>query len=315
MTEEQIFKYFRGEASDEEKDSLDRWIAASEENRKRYRFARFVFEGVAMHSTPETIRSAADRKRRTVRMFVGFIGGLAAAVAIFFISAMLVRNEIDRELSDTYATIQVPAGQRMDLLLEDGTMVKLNSGARISYPTRFANDSRDIRLSGEAYFDVTKDKSRPFVVRTFASDIKVLGTKFNISADEASGNFTAMLVEGVVEVKNRKNPAESLVMKPNDVVTLEDGRLRRSKTDDFEELCWTKGLIHLKKMPFDKMMAMFERVFDVRIVIQREIMPVIEIVSGQIRISDGVDNAFHVLEQVSDFTYERDPKTNVIVIR
>lgn len=315
MTEEQIFKYLRGEASEEEKASLDSWLAASDENRRRYRFARFVFEGIAMHSTPDSIRLAGERRRRTFRRIALTVSGIAAAVAVFFISGYLVRNEMDHELSTTFATVEVPSGQRMDLVLEDGTRVKLNSGARLSYPTLFSKDARNVSLSGEAYFDVAREADRPFTVRTFASDVKVLGTEFSIMADEASRTFTATLVEGSVKVMSRINPAESLVMKPNDVVTLMDDRLYRSRTDSFEDLCWTKGHIHLKKMPFDEMMALYERIFDVKIVIERDTLPVIDIVSGQVRISDGVDNALHVLAQVSDFTYERDPKTNVIVIR
>lgn len=315
MTEEQIFKYLRGYASEEEKASLDNWLAASDENRRRYRFARFVFEGIAMHSTPDMLRVARGRRKRIAGMVIGAISGLAAAVAIFFISGQLVRNEMDLELSNTFATVEVPSGQRMDLILEDGTKVKLNSGACLRYPTLFSKDSREVSLSGEAYFDVAHEADRPFTVRTFASDVRVLGTEFGIMADEASRTFTAMLVKGAVKVMSRINPAESLIMKPNDVVTLVDDRLYRRRTENFEDLCWTKGHIHLRKMPFNEMMALYERMFDVKIVIERETLPVIEIVSGQVRVSDGVDNALHVLSQVSDFTYERNPKTNVIVIR
>ena len=105
-------------------------------------------------------------------------------------------------------------------------------------------------------------------------------------------------------------------MQPNDMVVLENGRLYKEHVSNFADLCWTEGLIHLKKMPFEELMSIFERAFDVQIKIERTTMPQINVMSGEIRISDGVDYALHVLQQVSsEFTYTHDEKTNVIVIR
>ena len=144
----------------------------------------------------------------------------------------------------------------------------------------------------------------------------MLGTKFNVLADPNNEVFSTTLIEGKVKVTNRNDPAESIIMQPNDMVVLENGRLYKERVPDFADLCWTEGLIHLKKMPFDELMAIFERAFDVRIEIERETLPQIDVMSGEVRISDGVDYALHVLQLVSsEFTYTRDEKTNVIVIK
>lgn len=204
----------------------------------------------------------------------------------------------------------------MQMTLADGTQVQLNSGSILEYPVVFANESRRVKLSGEAMFEVAPDERHPFIVETFASDIQVLGTKFNVLADKERGRFSTTLVEGKVKVSSRINPAETFIMQPNDMVTLADGRLYKKRVSDFADLCWTEGLIHLKKMPFEELMSTFERAFDVKIEIKRKTMPQINVMSGEIRISDGVDYALHVLQMVStEFTYARDEKTNVIVIR
>ena len=114
---------------------------------------------------------------------------------------------------------------------------------------------------------------------------------------------------------NNSNPQETLFMKPYDVVVLADGQLYKRHTDNLRDLGWAEGLIHIKKMPFDELMATFERVFDVKIIIKREKLPEINVKNGEIRISDGVEYALHVLQQISDFTYERDLTSNVIVIK
>ena len=82
---------------------------------------------------------------------------------------------------EAFNVITVPQGGEYKLILADGTQVWLNSGSSLKYPVAFVKDSRQVDLNGEAYFEVTKD-SRPFIVRTFDMDIKVLGTSFNISA-------------------------------------------------------------------------------------------------------------------------------------
>lgn len=85
--------------------------------------------------------------------------------------------------------MQAPNGQRLKLTLPDGTGVQLNSGSVIEYPSVFGKDVRRIRLSGEAMFDVTHNEEQPFVVETFASDIRVLGTRFNVVANENASDF------------------------------------------------------------------------------------------------------------------------------
>lgn len=204
----------------------------------------------------------------------------------------------------------------MQITLPDGSHIHLNSGTVLQYPVVFARDARRVKLSGEAMFEVTPDARKPFIVETFASDIQVLGTRFNVLAHRAQREFSTTLISGKIKITSRMNPAETFIMYPNDNVSLMQGKLYKTNVSDLSDLCWTEGLIHLKKMPFEKMMETFERAFDVKIRIECEKMPQIKVVSGEIRISDGVDYALHVLQQVSTkFTYVRDDKTNVIVIK
>lgn len=317
MDQELLFSYFRGETTPQEEERILAWVEASEDNRREFRKAHVLFAGLALYAPrPETSHPVVPLGRRIGRQVLRHAVRAAAVVLLAVGAAYFGKSRYHRSLAGRETVISVPAGQRMQMTLADGTRVRLNAGTTLEYPVVFAREARRVRLSGEAFFEVAHDAEHPFVVETFASDIRVLGTAFNVQADEEHACFSTTLVEGKVQVTSRIDPAESIVMQPNDMVVLENGRLYKECVADFADLCWTEGLIHLKKMPFEELMRTFERAFDVQIRIERQTMPRIDVMSGEIRISDGVEYALHVLQQVcSGFTYTRDEKSNVIVIR
>lgn len=313
MEQELLFKYFRGETTEQEENRILAWVEKSPENRKEFADAHTLYAGLALYAPMNTGRR---RINRIFRRIARYTAQIAAAVALVIGTVYISRIFYQDALSRQEIAVTVPAGQRMQITLPDGSQIHLNSGTVLRYPTVFARDSRRVKLSGEALFEVKPDARKPFVVETFASDIQVLGTKFNVLANKAQSEFSTTLVNGRIKITSRMNPAETFIMYPNDNVSLMQGKLCKTNVADLSDLCWTEGLIHLKKIPFEKMMETFERAFDVKIKIEREEMPQIKVVSGEIRISDGVDYAFHVLQQVSSrFTYVRDDKTNEIVIK
>ena len=133
----------------------------------------------------------------------------AAMLAIgLFVGGYISKERTYDMLAGQINTLQVPYGQRLKFTLPDGSSVQLNSGARIEYPTVFKKNLRKVKLSGEAVFDVEHDEDRPFVVETFASDIRVLGTKFNVIADERHQRFSTALLRGRVQITNRLDPMQ-----------------------------------------------------------------------------------------------------------
>lgn len=150
----------------------------------------------------------------------------------------VVATEKERPFYDGINQLIVPKGKRSTLTFSDGTIIWVNSGSRVIYPELFEIDQREIYVDGEVYLQVAPDKERPFIVKTKKTDIKVLGTIFNVSAYEEDTQ-TIALVEGSVEViVNRKKAA---VLTPNELFQYKDRQINIKKTNLTQYISWVEG--------------------------------------------------------------------------
>ncbi len=115
-----------------------------------------------------------------------------------------------------YNTVQIPRGGEFNLALSDGTHVFLNSMSQIRYPVQFVGGERRVELTGEAYFEVSENKDRPFIVETGGINIEVLGTEFNVNAYEKYDEIVTTLVEGKVRINSPDKKFDAVVISPND---------------------------------------------------------------------------------------------------
>ena len=314
MKDEVLYRYLYGEATEKEKMEVLEWLDADPKNHPiELSKIHYVCTALEYHRPAEQEMKGAygGTKWRIMRIVSGVAASVAVLVGVWFLSDLNTQKNISQRTE----SVEVPAGQYFSIRLEDGSKVWLNAGTKLEYPVVFEKGVRNVKLSGEAMFEVEHDAKRPFIVETFSSRIEVLGTKFNVIADADQQLFVTTLVEGSVRVTDLNDPASTFDMKPYDVVQLLGGHLYKTNTTDFKDLCWTEGLIRIKKMPFKDLMARFEKAYNVKIDVERQTMPEIRVKSGEIRISDGVDYALQVLQQVSDFTYYRNEEMNVIVIK
>lgn len=324
MKSTDVLKYLEGNCSEQEKRRMADWLDASPEHVREFNEIRFVFETTKMYGpelerlaageTPQRATTAAASSRPTVmRMVFRRVLRVAAVVALLLGVGYSTYVYTFDSVSEQMVALNVPAGQRIEVTLSDGTSVWLNSGSRLEYPSVFGRHRREVKLTGEAMFEVTHDAGHPFVVETFASDVEVLGTKFNVEADAETGSFSTTLLEGRVRLTD---PAthRAIVLEPNDEARLTEGRISVERNADLDAVCWTEGLISIRGLSFEELMRKFEKAYNVRIDIRRREMPVIGFKSGKIRISDGVDHALRVLQHNSDFRFEHDVRSNVITI-
>ncbi len=223
------------------------------------------------------------------------------------------KSEI-RKIGEAMNTIKVPAGQRANLTLPDGTNVWLNARSEMRYPAAFTDNKRVVTLDGEAYFEVTHNGDKPFVVQTNKCNVEVLGTKFNVEAYSDSEDFCTSLMEGSVRVSNKENPSETLVLAPNQQVALVNGHLQSKLIVDFDPFRWKEGLICFKSMNFKELMSYFEKCYGIHIIIKNPKLADY-ICSGKFRISDGIDKALRILQKDAKYTFERNKDESVIYIK
>lgn len=164
---------------------------------------------------------------------------------------------------ETWVEIKAPAWTRAQFRLPDGTTGWLNSNSSVKYNGNFISD-RQITLTGEAFFDVFKDKKRPFVVNTNDVKVKVLGTRFNIASYENEKNIEVVLEEGKLVISDREMK-KTYTMSPNDLVTF-DKSLRDFSTEVVQPhkyLSWTEGKLVFRNDPLDVIARRLERWYNI----------------------------------------------------
>ena len=218
MNKEVLYKFFEGTATLTEEQSVRQWLEVSPENKKEFLRERKIFD--AMLLTPYE-----EKTSRSFRLFTRYAGKVLKAAALVGITLLLstlywTRKE-SRELQ-ALQSITVPTGQRVNLTLPDGTSVWLNARTTLQYPLSFARNHRKVILNGEAYFEVTKNPKRPFVVETSRYNIEVLGTTFNVEAYAGVEEFETSLMRGKVRINNQSRPEETIVLQPKTKAFLRD---------------------------------------------------------------------------------------------
>ena len=322
MNPELIYKYLENTATDDEMKQVLDWLDADPAHMRELDELDKVMAASVIYGpdvlSPAPARKAARRislRRIPLRRIVRYAAELAAVAVVGVGLARMLADDRIGEWARRTTALEVPAGQYLSMELQDGTKVWLNAGTRLEYPLVFAGGERRVKVAGEAMFDVEHDPAHPFVVETFACDVRVLGTKFNVEANEEEGIFTADLLRGRVQVCNRTDRSDRITMEPNQTVHLENGKLQLHAQENADKLLWTDGILCITGMTFEEVMAKFERCYDINVEILRDDLPQIEFQRCKLRISEGIDHALAVLQHAADFRYERDITTNTLYIR
>ncbi len=160
------------------------------------------------------------RIRRRRRLFIAASLFIVILVSSWFLFFHNSNSPTKKEYSASEALV-VNKGSRSRFLLLDGTTVWLNAGSKLFYENDFTGATRELRLEGEAFFDVVKQPNRPFIVHTAGIDIKVLGTAFNVKSYPEDKNVETTLYRGLVNVVRHNAPAENTIqLKPNEKLIL-----------------------------------------------------------------------------------------------
>ena len=173
--------------------------------------------------------------------------------------------EVNEEIEEkpVYHTISTPVGGEYHFTLADGTMVWLNSSSRLTFPTRFTGDAREVLVEGEVYFGVQHDESKPFIVRVNDVSVRVLGTEFCISAYPENEGVMTTLVRGAMQVTSGNN---QVVLKPGyqAVVDQYSGAISQRAVELSLYTSWVRGIFEYENMELNDIMVQLARWYDVQ---------------------------------------------------
>ncbi|QNN40601.1 FecR family protein [Pedobacter roseus] len=245
---------------------------------------------------------------------------IAAVLAIALAAVLLYNRGNIFSTQPDLLSVQTKAAEVKTIVLADGSTVKINAGSSLKYPARFKNDTREVYLSGEAFFEVQKDAAHPFIVHTEQLAIKVLGTQFDVKAYKNDTFTETTLIRGKVSVSLENNSDQTFILKPNDKFILSNGKGSVSQltlfngagADKIVETAWLNHELIFKNNRFDEVAKLFERWYGIKVNFKEPELKAIQF-TGHFE-KESLTEALNVLKLIENFNYSVKGK-NVYIYR
>lgn len=319
-----LVKYLLKECLSSESQEVELWLNESDENKAFFRdFERVwqsggnvkkYFKSVDLtHELNRFHASLALSEKNNKRIRMSNFLKIAAGI-LLILNGVFFYNLLNTRLQDKHASFTemiVPNGSKSRITLPDGSIVWLNSGSKLRYESEFNRKIREVKLEGEGYFAIAKDKSRPFVVKTSKLSIRALGTEFNVKSYPGEGIIETTLVKGMVQIQKETEPGsepESIVLKPNQKMTFikktgkiydsvdiiytnkekvinKDDKLSQAQPiserkekllvhtiDTDPVIAWKSDKLVFENAPFSEVIVKLERWFGVEIVVNNDML-------------------------------------------
>ncbi|HEX2395364.1 MAG TPA: FecR domain-containing protein, partial [Bacteroidales bacterium] len=200
---------------------------------------------------------------------------LAASLLLLAILGVAVVTSTGKLQRITVASTNSENNRIIDL--PDGSRVYLNAGTKLSYSKKFGKNSRDISLTGEAYFEVTPDKSKPFRIFAGNACVRVVGTAFNVNTRKSSGIVEVYVESGIVELSENGHQDNNVMLHPGNIGMIDHKSIIRSQAKNANPIAWKTGAMTFSDTPLVEVIALLNNVYNVTIRVEGEGMDTIKI--------------------------------------
>lgn len=312
MDKDTLQKYVEGNVSTEEIEQVVDWLD-EDENHVREFMALHKLNDISVFNQPVGETLQKKTKELPFKRIFFELAKIAAMFILIWGGMKLFQPETAGREETAWQTLYVPAGQRAELTLPDSTKVWMNACSKLVYPVSFQKGTREVELSGEAYFDVTHNEEQPFTVKTSQMNIRVLGTEFNVKAYAGSNDFEVALLRGCVELQS-STLGKSYRMHEKEVAKLHNSKLQTSNILDYDYFKWKEGLICFNNESVETIIEKLRLYFDINIEVQNEKL-LKSRYSGKFRTKDGIEQVLKVLQIENKFTYTKNNELNLITIK
>jgi ferric-dicitrate binding protein FerR (iron transport regulator) len=327
-----IGRKLEGEISQEEENTLNKWIDSSTTNKQVYQQIKELW----YHKQDQTNNSQAIAAYDKLINRIKFAEGAHSqsrvqkisfrvnqlvryAAIIFFIlsfSFLAYYYVTEESAKNEFCTIVVPKGNKSEIVLPDGSKIWLNNDSKLVYPKKFNDSERQVELTGEGYFEVQRNTKVPFIVKTSDVSIKVLGTKFNVSAYPNDKFIETTLISGKVTIQSNENPAVEKVLSPGESFTFDklSNHVSVSQVDTRFYTYWMKGEFVFRDEKFETLAKRIERIYNVEIIFEDPSLKK-KTYTGDFKVDDNIYTILEIFKRSTSTPIEYITDRNKITIR
>ena len=322
--DERILKYFQNGLEANERLLLLREIEKNEELKKQFAEYQNMQALLNLSSHTEDKEEGKTgyqhflKRIRSKKMHIWLVKTMkyAAAMLILIISTYQLSvwhmsHQLQDDLQAQTNTLYVPAGQRACITLQDGTIVWLNAQSTLIYPSHFYGKERIVSITGEAFFEVSKDKEKPFIVTAQDAKIRVLGTKFNVYSYPDTKQIKTSLIEGAVQVFYK---SKQVILRPNEESIAQDGKLTVGNIKNPDMLLWRNGIYSFNYERLVEIVRKLELYYDVTINIANPKLQDI-CYTCKFRQRDRIEKILYTIQKIHHFKIEINKEKNVITLK
>lgn len=321
-----LIKYLKGFLDEDSRQKVEEWILLSEENRKTLEdlyVVTFLDDRLAAKNEVDVEkaysrflqlkkqRAISTPKTKTVQLWEKVAAVAAIFVAVVFTGTLSLVALLEKNSQSLIVSTKL--GERAQVQLPDGSTVWLNACSKLEYRKSFFSPKRKTQLSGEAYFDVAHNRLFPFIVTNDGSEIKVLGTKFNVRCNEDENHITTSLMEGSIQFSD-VNVESSVKLKPNERLVF-DKKTHQFKIDEIiskeEVTAWINGKLLFENNSLEEIARSLEKHYNVHITFDDDNAKNIRF-TAEFEMADNIYQIFSILELTNTFTYQINNRDIVI---
>lgn len=302
-------RFLQGQCSEDEIAEMSEWIALSDENANEAFGMQRLYEHLqAKTINKDEVEEALQkslRRNRPRRLVVPRWLSYAATLLVGLVLGATAYFALQYSKKGSAEIIFADGNINKELSLPDGTRIWLNKGARLWFPAEFDGDTREVRMEGEGYFEVAKDKAHPFIINNEVMTVRVLGTKFNYKAERSHGEVA--LLEGSVAVTSGEKKQMQL-LQPGQKIEVDGNKQVVSNVNTGMEVVWHTGLIPFKNANISSIAAALESLYGVKVIVGKGV-DLNHTYSGVIEYKENIDSVMMLLQQTLPVRYSIKGKT------
>lgn len=329
MTKDQLQNYYYNRCTPQQVLEVEQWLSAIEDESQDEALLKEILNEINIDKNESLVNRAFKKFEKAIHLhnndkvektsLVRKIGDwYRIAAAVLLIPVLMASLYFYTETTNPKEWVEeyVPYGQSKMVCLPDSSKLWLNAGTKLIYPKKFNNSLRQVYIAGEAYAEITKDKSRPFVLSAGEVSVEVLGTKFNVKSYSEDSHIAVSLMEGSIRMNTcYKGVSKTKLLKPGEIVrySKSTGVLQKSNFIVATRKHWynSKGFYFMDESLSEIAVAL-ERYFDVRINIENEALKKERFYSMFVN-NETLDEILSALNTNGKMIIER--KSNIIYIR